>query len=282
MILIADSGSSKTDWAYVDAGGHVAAHFVSEGYNPNYITQQYMIDDIRRCLPPTIDCTAVDAIYFYGAGVTELQFDFVREALQQLFPAADRIEIAMDLLASARALLGREPGFAAILGTGTNTCLYDGTEVTLNIDSCGFILGDEGSGAYLGKRLLVDYIRGTLPLGLYPLVGERIRMSGNKIIDEVYTKPFPNRFCAQYAPFIRQHLKRHPYFYSLVEDSFHQLFQHIVCRYPYYAKYRFNCVGSVGYHFRPVLEKVATHYGMEMGRVLQYPLEGLVEFHTTN
>lgn len=163
MILIADSGSTKTDWACVPEDGSRRITFTSQGYNPNYISQDEMREDIFRSLPAGFPRGEVREIYFYGAGVTELQYDFVRRTLHAVFPASAAIFVAMDLLAAARALLGRQAGFAAILGTGTNSCLYDGERITQNIDSLGFILGDEGSGGYLGKQLISDFIRGRCP-----------------------------------------------------------------------------------------------------------------------
>jgi N-acetylglucosamine kinase-like BadF-type ATPase len=185
----------------------------------------------------------------------------------------------MDLLGSAHALLGRYPGFAAILGTGTNSCIYDGERVVKNIDSLGFILGDEGSGAYLGKTLICDYIRGNMPSDVYELVKNQIKMNGDELINEIYTKPFPNRFCAQYAIFIEKNLKEENYFYQLVQHSFRALFKNIISHYEHYNTYKFNCVGSIGYHFQSILAKVANEYDMEMGKIIKFPLEGLVAFY---
>ena len=188
MILIADSGATKTAWCALD-GGLVRASFESEGYNPNYITLDYMVEDIRKSLPLGFPTAEVDHVFFYGAGVTELQYGFVREAIAQVMPNAETF-VAMDLLASARALLGRKAGFAAILGTGTNSCLYDGENITLNIDSLGFILGDEGSGAYMGKRMLVDYVRGRVSEDACRVIAAAVPYNGDEIIDIIYTDYF--------------------------------------------------------------------------------------------
>ena len=229
MILIADSGATTTSWCALDRGT-VCAQFESEGYNPNYITLDYMVADIRKALPADFDPLAVDHVYFYGAGVTELQYGFVREAVARVMPRAETF-VAMDLLASARALLGRKAGFAAILGTGTNSCLYDGEEITLNIDSLGFILGDEGSGAYMGKRMLVDYVRGRVSEEARRIIAAAVPYNGDQIIDIIYTKPFPNRFCGQYGRLICENLAV-PYFHDLAEDAFCQLFEQIISLYP--------------------------------------------------
>lgn len=282
MILIADSGASKTDWACVSREDGRDIRFNSQGYNPNYISGEQIVEDILRNLPAGFPTSEVTEIYFYGAGVTELQYPFMRETLSKVFTNAKKIFIAMDTLASCRALLQDKPGFAAILGTGANSCLYDGCNEGLNVDSCGFILGDEGSGAYLGKRLITDFLRRNMPEKAYGIVADEIGMSGDEIIDRIYTKPFPNRFCAQYAKFIGANLDSDPYFPALVTDAFRQFFKLIVTKYPDYTKYSFNSVGSVGYAFKPILEKVCGEFGMKMGNVLKAPMEGLVKYHLNN
>jgi N-acetylglucosamine kinase-like BadF-type ATPase len=203
----------------------------------------------------------------------------MEDALRKVFTKADTVFIAMDTLASCRALLGRKSGFSAILGTGANTCLYDGCNEGLNVDSCGFILGDEGSGAYLGKRLITDFIRHNMPENVYELTAKELGCGNDELIDTIYTKPFPNRFCAQYAKFIRQNIDTDPYFKELVTDAFTKFFDRIVVHYPDYQTYSFNAVGSVAYHFKDLLEPVVKKYGMEMGVIAKAPMEGLIEYH---
>ena len=282
MILIADSGATKTEWACISRDGATRIGFFSQGYNPNYITGTQIVADIRANLPEGLSPDLVDEIYFYGAGVTELQYPFMEKTLREVFTKASQVFIAMDTLASCRALLQREPGFAAILGTGANSCLYDGCNEGLNVDSCGFILGDEGSGGYLGKRMITDYIRHNMPDRVYKLVGKELGRTNDELIDVIYTKPFPNRFCAQYAKFISEHLDYDPYFPELVTDAFRKFFERIVTHYPDYQKYTFNSVGSVGYYFRSLLEPVVKEFGMKMGTVLKAPMEGLIKYHTEN
>ncbi len=282
MILIADSGATKTEWACISKDGATRIGFFSQGYNPNYITGTQIVADIRANLPQGLSPDLVDEIYFYGAGVTELQYPFMEKTLREVFPKASQVFIAMDTLASCRALLQRKPGFAAILGTGANSCLYDGCDEGLNVDSCGFILGDEGSGGYLGKRMITDFIRRNMPARVYELVGQELGRTNDELIDIIYTKPFPNRFCAQYAKFICEHLDFDPYFPELVTDAFRKFFDRIVTHYPDYQSYTFNSVGSVGYYFKPLLQKVVEEYGMKMGTVLQAPMEGLIKYHTQN
>jgi glucosamine kinase len=280
MILIADSGSTKTDWTCVSPDRSKFIGFKSQGYNPNYISIEEISADIRRNLPSGFVTEEVSEINFYGAGVTELQYPFMKTAMQTVFKQASVINIAMDTLASARALLGHDAGFAAILGTGTNTCLYDGEKLTLNIDSLGFILGDEGSGAYLGKRMICDFIRGDMPKEVREMVAPVLGKNGDEIIDQIYTKPFPNRYCAQFAPFIHDNMQKYRYFDDMVTDAFDAFFKNIVSHYPDYKQYKFNCVGSIGYYFLDTLKPVAAKYGMETGVILRAPMEGLIKYHT--
>ncbi len=282
MILIADSGASKTDWGCVSRESDVKIRFTSQGYNPNYITGPQIVEDIKANMPAELDPLSVKEIYFYGAGVTELQYPFMEETLRKVFTKAEKVFIAMDTLASCRALLQAEPGFAAILGTGANSCLYDGCNEGLNVDSCGFILGDEGSGANLGKRMITDFIRRNMPKNVYDLVAKELGHNNDELLDIIYTRPFPNRFCAQYAKFISKNLDFDPYFPNLVTDAFHKFFDLIVTHYPDYQKYSFNAVGSVAYYFKPLLQPVVEEYGMKMGVILQAPMEGLIKYHLNN
>ncbi len=278
MLLIADSGSTKTNWCLIDDAAH-EVRFTTEGYNPNYVTQEYLLESLRPALPQGYDWDSVHRVYFYGAGCSVDRYDFMRETLRQLFKQAE-IEVAMDLLASARALLGTSAGFVAILGTGTNSCLYDGVRITHNIDSLGFILGDEGSGGYIGKRLLSDYIRGYMPKEVGRLFHETYHLTGDEIIEQVYTQPMPNRFCANFTHFISKN--SHPYLENVVRQSFRDFFTNIICGYPDYAAYRLNCVGSVAYHFRDLLADVASEYHMELGDVVSYPMDRLIQYHLKN
>lgn len=280
MILIADSGSTKTDWAYVSKDGLARIDFKSLGYNPNYISGKEIEEDIRKSLPSGVCPEDVEEIYFYGAGVTELQYDFMRNVLRAVFTKARKVFIAMDLLASARALLGRESGFAAILGTGTNTCIYDGTDITLNIDSLGFILGDEGSGGYIGKTLIRDFIRNDQPESVHEEVSALLGKTGDELIDQIYTKPFPNRYCAQFCKFVADHKDSNPYYHDLIIGSFRAFFKNIVSHYPDYTTYKLNCVGSVGYYLKGLLKEAADEAGMALGKIICSPVDGLVTFHT--
>ncbi len=278
MILIADSGSTKTAWAYMRKGSE-PSFFYSLGYNPNFISGPEIQEDIRRNLPAGFDVSDVSEVYFYGAGVSELEYDFMRQTLSGVFPQAGTVFVAMDLLAAARALLGDKPGLAAILGTGMNTCLYDGQKETHYIDSLGFVLGDEGSGGYIGKLLLRDYGRGNMPPEIYAEVKELVGKNAEEIIDQVYHKPKANSYCAQFCKWVGDHRHDYPYCNALMKNAFRDMFRNVVCLYPDYLKYSFNCVGSVGYNCRDLLGEVAAEFGMRLGNVIKSPIDGLVKYH---
>ena len=280
MILIADSGSTKTNWCLVDRECN-KVYFTTEGYNPNYVTSEYLIDSLGRALPAGYAWEEVHEVYFYGAGCSEDRYDYMRDALRQLFVSA-QIEIAMDLLASARALLGNRPGFAAILGTGTNSCIYDGQKIIPNIDSLGFILGDEGSGGYIGKKIVSDYIRGYMPEDVRACFWETYHVTDAEIIEQVYTKPLANRYCASFCQFITEYEGENPYLRNIVRSAFRDLFENIITGYPGYSDYTFNCVGSIAWYFKDILTEVASEHRMQIGDIIMYPMENLAQYHMEN
>ena len=281
MILIADGGSTKCSWCQLD-DAHQRVYFNTEGYNPDFIDTPGIVRSLDQNLPDTLPRNEVSEIHFYGAGVSSLaKAAVIGNALKQLFPNARTVEVTEDLLAAARALLGHAPGFAAILGTGTNTCLYDGKKITYNVDSLGYFLGDEGSGSFIGKRLLRDYLRGLLPDGLQDAFRETYQLGErNNILDRLYNQPLPNRFLAGFAKFTYDH-NNVSYCREIVRQGFEAFFQNIVLHYPRFQDYSFNCIGSVGYNFRDALTQVANSHGMEVGKIIRSPIDDLVEYHVT-
>jgi N-acetylglucosamine kinase-like BadF-type ATPase len=280
MKLIADSGSSKTNWTLAK-GNRIIFQFESEGYNPCYNKREEITGSLRKSLPVEYDWNKIELVAFYGAGCYEDKYTVIEDALRPLFPNA-RFDVAMDLAASARALLGHDPGFAAILGTGTNSCLYDGKRITHNVDSMGFLLGDEGSGAYMGKRLIGDFIRGRMPDDIREIFYNTYRLSPDELIDRVYGSSMPNRYCASFARFLSgEQVTGHAYIESVKRESFRDFFQNIVVYYPCYSDYLFNCVGSIGWVFRDTLTTVAEEFGMKTGKIIQSPMKGLIAYHQT-
>lgn len=278
MLLIADGGSTKTNWCVIDSLGNRLG-FDSEGYNPYFVDSSYITRSLSEVIPPDLQRNEVSNIYFYGAGVQNPEkARVIEDALTEIFPAAKSL-VGHDLLASARSLLGDEAGFAAILGTGTNSCLYNGFEISHHIDSGAHILGDEGSGFYIGKRLLIDYLRGVMPAGLAAEFREQFGLTSDDVHEAVYSKPLANRYCAGFSRFISDNYRDHDYTLNLLTKAFNDFFANIVCLYPNYNKYKFNCIGSVGYTFQDVLKNVALSWGMEPGVIFRSPLEGLIKYH---
>ena len=278
MILIADSGSTKTSWCMVNQAGKTIV-FDTEGYNPCYSGGEKLFEILKPNLSENFDPADVQQIVFYGAGVYQEKCQIIRDAIHPVFPNA-RIEAEMDLLGSARALLGRSPGFAAILGTGANSCLYDGEKMTHYIDSLGFMLGDEGSGGYMGKRLIGEYIRGYMPEEVRGWFWDTYQMTGDQLITRIYSDPTPNRYCASFTKFLTVEHAGHEYLEQhIIRGSFRDFFNNIVKYYPDYQKYSFNCAGTVGWIFRDRLIEVAAEFGMETGNILSNPMEGLIKYH---
>ncbi|MBE8723214.1 N-acetylglucosamine kinase [Sphingobacterium pedocola] len=278
MIIIADGGSTKTNWCLLD-DNQKKIYFNTEGYNPYFVDSEYILNSLKKGLPNDLPLDKVKEVNYYGAGVhNEEKAKIVADAIEALFPNA-QVEIGHDLLAAARALLGNQAGFAAILGTGTNTCIYDGVEITFNINSAAYILGDEGSGCYIGKKLLTDFVRGLMPEDVSRVFFETYQLTPDEIIDNVYTKPLANRFCASFSKFVYDNNVDIEYTRKIVDDAFEAFFANLVSKYPDYQEYTFNCIGSVAYNFRNVLEHKATQYGMTVGKIIRSPIDDLVKFH---
>jgi len=278
MILIADGGSTKTNWCLVTDDSK-KVYFNTEGYNPYFVSGEYIIQSLNDSLPVDLDKDHITEVNYYGAGCsTNDKRKQVENAMSQVFTKA-KVNIGHDLLAAARSVLGNTPGFAAILGTGTNTCTYDGENIIQNIDSGAYILGDEGSGCYIGKKLLVDYLRGYMPEAVRDLFWETFKLTPDDVNEQVYTQPLANRFCAGFSKFVYDNNVHIEYSRNLVKTSFEDFFRNLVSRYPDYQKYTFNCIGSVGYNFRNVLEEVATDYGMAVGNIIRSPIDNLVKYH---
>lgn len=278
MLLLADGGSTTCSWCLLDAANPI--YFSTEGYNPYFWDTPNIAASLVRGVPAAVRQAPISAIYYYGSGVlSPAKAEIVAGALRQVFPQARQVQVAEDLLAAARALLGRQQGFAAILGTGTNSCLYDGQRITQVVESLGYSLGDEGSGTSIGRIMLRDYLRGRLPAGLASQFKDTYKLGEtSEVLDRLYNQPSPNRFLAGFARFAGEHYAE-PYCQAVVGEAFDAFFAQIVTHYPDYQRYDFNCVGSIGYHFRAALAAAATRHGMAVGQIMPTPIEALVRYH---
>ena len=279
MILIADSGGSKTDWRLVLQNGSID-QASSPGFNPYY----QPIEDLKRnvqdiLLPKIPKGEHVTEIYFYGAGVSSEKNQLtIRNAFLEFFPGA-QIEIGWDLLAAARALCGNEPGIACIMGTGSNSCLYDGKKITDNVANLGWILADEGSGANIGRKFLVDYLRKKLPDTLAKQFHARFPFTREEFLEKVYQEEKPSAFLASFARFIFQHLKE-PYCYQLIYSSFAEFYENNVMKYENYQNLKVHFTGSIAFYFSDILRQVANDKGITVKNILEGPIAGLTLYHT--
>lgn len=276
MILIADSGGSKIDWRLLQKNGTID-QANTPGYNPYYQPVQDLKKSVEEVLLPIIK-EKVDKIFFYGAGVSSEKNQLtVQHALKDYFPEA-RIEIGWDLLAAARALCGHEPGIACIMGTGSNSCLYDGEKIIGNVANLGWILADEGSGAYIGKRFIVDYLRKKMPATLAEQFHARYPFHREEILERVYQHEKPSAFLASFTKFIFQHLKE-PYCYQLIYDSFSEFYEHNVMQYENFQQLKVHFTGSVAFYFSDILRQVANDKGITVKNILEGPIAGLTLYH---
>ena len=275
-ILIADSGSTKTDWAWV-SGGKLHARFQTQGINPYMLDSKEMTSILMRELRPLLPLAPIQYIYFYGAGCRGEQVEVVEKVLQQVLAPQETTEVHSDLLGAARAVCGKEDGVACILGTGSNSCLFCQGEIESNVSPLGFILGDEGSGAVLGRLLLGDVLKKQLPDHLIDDFHKTYSMSLDDIIHHTYKEAFPNRFLASFTPFLFHH-KEEPTIHALLTDEFGRFFRRNVAAY-HHPELKVNFVGSIAHYFQKEIAEAAGLCGFRMGRTLRTPMEGLLEFH---
>lgn len=280
MILIADSGGSKTDWRLIQKDGSIG-QASAPGFNPYYQPIEDLKKNVQEILLPKINADPVQKIFFYGAGVSSVKNQLtIKSAFLEFFPEA-QIEIGWDLLAAARALCGHEPGIACIMGTGSNSCLYDGEKIIGNVANLGWILADEGSGANIGRKFLVDYLRKVMPEKLADQFHLRFPLSREEFLEKVYQQEKPSAFLASFAKFIFQHLDD-PYCYKLIYDSFAEFYENNVMKYDNYQNLKVHFTGSIAFYFSDILRQVANDKGITVKNILEGPIAGLTLFHQSD
>lgn len=273
MILIADSGSTKTAWTLVENSDKVIK---TDGINPVFMDSDAIENTLRTQLLPQLQQTITE-VYFYGAGCASAEKnDIVKQALQAVFGDI-KMEIASDLLGAARGLCGHQSGIACIMGTGSNSCLYDGDNINWNVPALGFILGDEGSGAVLGKLLMGNLFKNQLPDVVKQDFEQTYGLTMMDVIEKVYRTPLPNRFLASFGPFISKHLHV-PEMYNMVYGALESFIERNVKQYPY-TELPVYFTGSIAYYFATILHLLADKHGFTIGRIEKDPLMGLVAFH---
>ena len=277
MILIADSGSTKTAWCLV-RDSQVVKQFETAGINPFFQTEDEIVAQLKEGLLPEVGENCVENIYFYGAGCANPEKNMVLEGLLMDVVGAKSAFVASDMLGAARGLLGRDSGIACILGTGANSGVYDGKELVKGVYAGGYILGDEGSGGVLGKLLISDWVKKQMPQDVYDALTEEYGLTYLGIVDRVYKQPFPNRWLAQFTKFMSAR-REHPYIHNLLVEAFKAFFERNIKQYDEWKELEVGFVGSIAFYFNAELREAASVCGVKLGKVMQNPIEGLVEYH---
>ncbi|MBR6660571.1 MAG: ATPase [Bacteroidales bacterium] len=275
MKLIADSGSTKVDWRIIFNDGSIES-VGTPGINPVFLSDEHIINVLKENLLPVAG-EELDEVYFYGAGVIPGEItDRMENCFKRVFPKA-KCEFYSDVLAAAHALCGHEKGIACIMGTGSNSCFYDGEKIAANVKAGGFILGDEASGGYFGKKFIADFVKGLLPEEINNEFIKRYNLDYLAIVQKVYKEPLPSRFLASFLPFIGEY-REHPHIANLLTEGFNEFFKRNIVHYDY-KNYSVNIVGSIAYYFRDFVEKAAEANGMKIGKIIKAPIDGLIEFY---
>ncbi len=277
-ILIADSGSTKTDWLLV-ANGEPLAQFQSAGMNPFYQSREEIDTVLENEVLPKLPTDAQE-IFFYGAGCADEHTSKpIKDGLAKVMRSASRVQVASDMLGAARALCGTEPGIACILGTGANNAFYNGREIVRSIGSLGFWLGDEGSGSYLGKTLVVHFLQNELPSDLHVLFAHAYpAIERLSVLEHAYRKPFPNRYFAAFSEFLTHNLQ-HPFIQNLASTAFDLFVEKYILKHKDVEKYPVHFTGSIAFYYQTILKESVRRHGILAGRILKSPLTGLAEYH---
>lgn len=277
MLLIADSGSTKIDWCLIDKKGE-KTYFQTMGLNPYNVSQETINKEIKNNISPRFLSKEYIKMFFYGSGCSTLQKKTLMQNIFQQYIPNSEIHIEDDLLGAARATCGKQHGLVAILGTGSNSCLFDGEKITDNIPSLGYVLCDEGAGTNIGKIVLRNYLRKQMPKHIHQQFAQKYPGEEADFLTQLYQGEKPNFYLASFAQFAITR-QQDEYCRNIVAEAFHNFFLMQVTQYADYKKYPINVVGSVGYYAKDVLEEVAHHYGVSIGNVIKAPLESLITYH---
>ena len=274
--LIADSGSTKTDWCLINGKKKIRAK--TQGLSPFFLSSLQIQEIVKKELMPKLKKNSPDEIYFYGTGCSNIEnINIIKDALKKIFPKA-RIKVDHDLIGAAKALCGNEKGIACILGTGSNSCYFNGKKIIKNSPGLGYVLGDEGSGTYLGKKVLQYYLYNTFEPDLMERFNAKYNTTVSEILDAVYKQPLPNRYLAGYVSFLVEN-RGHFMIENIIEDGLNDFFFNHICKYRESWSLPINFVGSVAFGFKDVLKSLCDSYELELGKVYKDPMEGLIKYH---
>lgn len=277
MILIGDSGSTSTNWALIK-DRVVVKELSTEGFNPYYYSPDILQHALRNELDKVIEMDQISEVYYFAAGCsTEGNCSIVRNALSKLFTRA-HIVIDHDLYGAALALFGEEDGIACILGTGSNSCLWEGGGIVQQAASLGYLIGDEGSGTYLGKLLVAGILRGEAGQDLASIFYEEYSLDMSKILAKLYREDRPNKFLAGLAPFVKRHID-HPFCQKIVRASFEAFVGYSIKIYPDFRERNISFTGSIAYYFKDQLLEVLLKHGIRDISIMQKPIQGLSAYY---
>jgi hypothetical protein len=274
--LIVDSGSTKAEWCVLSENQPVS--YYTTGLSPYFLNESQIVEVIVSSLLPQIGSIVVDEIYFYGTGCKNpVNNAFVKKALLRVFPNAF-VEVNHDLFGAARGLCGNASGIACILGTGSNSCSFDGKTILKNSPGIGYILGDEGSGAYLGKKVLQHYLYKTFDGDLLYRFDEKYNLTAEEILDKIYKQPLANRYMATFAMFLQEN-RGHYMIENIIEDGINDFFFNHLLMYEEKNEFPIHFLGSVAFGFQEVIRSIGVDYGFNIGKVVKNPMSGLIEYH---
>jgi glucosamine kinase len=275
-ILIADSGSTKCEWCYISNGRKQIVN--TQGASPYFLNEQQLVAMMQTELLPALKKKTPTHIYFYGTGcATATNRAIVRSAISKVFPGS-RIEVEHDLTGAARALCGKKRGIVAILGTGSNSGYFNGKKIIRNSPGLGYVLGDEGSGAHLGKKVLQHYLYNTFDADLHDKFYKKYQVSAGDILDAVYKKPLPNRYIASFTMFLVEN-RGHFMIENIIEDGLRDFFSIHLTHYPESGKIPVFFTGSLAFGFQDILKELCKSYGWNTGKFLAKPMQGLIAYH---
>lgn len=274
--IIADSGATKCQWTLVL--GNQKKTMTTIGISPYFLTTEQIVETIAKGFNKKVDTGIIDAVYFYGTGLSNpLNVASIKKALKKVFPKAT-LDIQTDLEAVARATCQHHKGVACILGTGSNTGYYNGKKIAKNSPGLGYVLGDEGSGAYLGKKVLQYYLYRTFDEELIHAFESKYPINKDQILDAIYKQALPNRYMASFAQFLSEH-RGHYMIENIIEDGINDFFFAHLNKLNESWLYPIHFAGSIAYVFRDVIKQLATAYELEIGTIVKSPMEGLIAFH---
>lgn len=277
MQLIADSGSTKTDWVLFN-NNKPEKRFHTPGINPYFKSSKQISEELLPVFEKECKSTSIEEVNFYGAGCSSPEKNkVVEDAIKNIYPST-KIFVNHDMLAAARALLGNKTGIACILGTGSNSCLYDGEKITENLFSLGYMFGDEGSGAHIGKTYIKKHLKKQTPIELKEAFEKKYAISDEDILTNIYQKPNPNKYLASFTYFLKENLE-HPFVKNIIEFCFDEFIHEQVSKYTNYKSHPVSFVGSIAYNFKGILTDTLKKREITSGEIFQSPMENLIKYH---